>query len=165
MCTEQWDPNDLLEQEDFMEAAALEAVRILTGDPHLWAHSLRFLRPQRRAAIGQSVARETPVALGNAVKDLIRAVQPDLTPGLRELSFAYLTVGSANMDYRSMVMDGEVLVTVTGWETIMGLIDFLLLPGLCEWIDWVDNIDRLNELLPPPSGFNRKMANLMKLAL
>ncbi len=75
---------------------------------------------------------------------------------------AFLTVGSANMDYRSMVMDGEVMVTVTGWEALSGLIDFLILPGLTEWIE---TQERLDELLPPPSGFNRKVANLIKVML
>jgi hypothetical protein len=66
------------------------------------------------------------------------------------------------MDYRSMVMDGEVMVTVTGWQALAGVLDFTLLNGLCEW---VDDLDRLDELLPPPSGMTRKVANLMKLAL
>jgi len=39
-----------------MEAAALEVFRVLKGDPHLWDHSLRWLRPQRRATISHSVA-------------------------------------------------------------------------------------------------------------
>jgi hypothetical protein len=38
----------------------------------------------------------------------------------------------------------------------------LLLNGLCEW---VDDLNRLDELLPPPGGMTRKIANLMKLAL
>ncbi len=42
------------------------------------------------------------------------------------------------------------------------VIDFLVLPGLTEWID---TQERLNELLPPPSGFNRSIANLIKLML
>ncbi len=61
-----------------------------------------------------------------------------------------------------MVMDGEVMVTVSGWNSIAGLIDFLLLIGLSEWIDSQEELD---ELLPPPGGMTRKLANLMKLAL
>ena len=106
--------------------------------------------------------RETPEALGRAVEALIRNTIADYPPEFREKGMAYLTVGSANMDYRSMVMDGEVMITVTGWQAISGLLDFLILPGLTEWID---TQERLDELLPPPSGFNRKMSNLMKLML
>jgi phosphatidylserine/phosphatidylglycerophosphate/cardiolipin synthase-like enzyme len=80
----------------------------------------------------------------------------------RQAGPVYLTVGSVNMDYRSMVMDGEAMVITTGWSTFEGLLDFIILPGLCEWID---DIDRLDELFPPPSGFGRWMGNFMKLAM
>ena len=73
----------------------------------------------------------------------------------------YFTVGSTNMDYRSMVMDGEVQVTVSGWQSLYGFLDFLILPGLCEW---VETPEELNALLPPASGMTRSMAGLMKLS-
>ena len=61
-----------------------------------------------------------------------------------------------------MVMDGEVQITMTGWNTLAGLIDFVLLAGLCEW---VETLDELDALLPPPGGLTRSRANFMKLAL
>ena len=75
---------------------------------------------------------------------------------------AFFTVGSTNMDYRSMVMDGEVQITLGGWNSLAGLIDFLFIVGLC---DWVETQEELDALLPPPSGMTRSMANFMKLAL
>ena len=36
-----------------------------------------------------------------------------------------LRVGSVNMDYRSMVMDGEVMVLLSKWQSLTGMIDFL----------------------------------------
>jgi hypothetical protein len=66
------------------------------------------------------------------------------------------------MDYRSMVMDGEVQITMTGWGSLAGLIDFILIVGLT---DWVDTLEELDALLPPPGGMTRTMANFMKLAL
>ena len=86
----------------------------------------------------------------------------DLTPREREELIYFVTVGSTNMDYRSMVMDGEVQVLVGGWQALYGLIDFILLPGLCEWVETTEELDAL---LPPPSGFTRGMAGLMKLTL
>jgi len=100
--------------------------------------------------------------MARAVEALIRNFVAEFPPELQGRALAFLTVGSANMDYRSMVMDGEVMITVTGWNAVLGLIDFLILPGLTEWID---TQERLDELLPPPSGFNRKVANLIKLML
>ncbi len=75
---------------------------------------------------------------------------------------AYMTVGSTNMNYRSMIMDGEVQILVTQWQTLMGLMDFTIIEGLTEWIE---TQERLDELLPPPSGMTKWMANLLRLAL
>jgi len=106
--------------------------------------------------------RETPAGMARAIEALIRGAMADYPRELEERAMAYLTVGSTNMDLRSMVMDGEVQITVTGWNALTGFLDFLILPGLTEWIE---TQERLNELLPPPSGFNRKVANLIKLML
>jgi hypothetical protein len=93
---------------------------------------------------------------------LVRGLLNDNPAAWREQWLGYLTVGSVNMDYRSMVMDGEVMITVSGWGAVVGLMDFVLLVGLCKWIEDQAGLDAL---LPPPSGTTRKMANLMKLML
>ena len=85
-----------------------------------------------------------------------------MTPAERKELIYYFTVGSTNMDYRSMVMDGEVQILVAGWQALFGYLDFILLPGLCEWIETTEELDAL---LPPPSGMTRGMAGLMKLTL
>jgi hypothetical protein len=113
--------------------------------------------PEQRPAVQQA-----PAALIETVKALVATVNERFTPEQQEAGIAYLTVGSVNMDYRSMVMDGEAMVITTGWGTLVGLIDFVILVGLQEWID---DLDRLDELLPPPSGFGRWTANLLKLAM
>jgi hypothetical protein len=107
-------------------------------------------------------AREEPAALNQAAGDPILGVQSDRSAEQRAKGVAYLTVGSVNMDYRSTVTDGEVMVTVTDWQAALGILDFLMLNGRCKW---VDDLDRLDELLPPPAGLTRGIANLMKLAL
>jgi hypothetical protein len=141
------------------------AWRALNGRPE-WGPVMReylaYLARQAGPLRGRLAVRDEPAELAQAMRDLIHAVQSDGSAEERAKGIAYLTVGSANMDYRSMVMDGEVMVTVTGWQASLGIIDFLLLNGLCEW---VDDLDRLEELLPPPGGMTRSIANLMKLAL
>ncbi len=107
-------------------------------------------------------AREAPQALQEAFAEMIRGMLDDHPAARQEQWLAYLTVGSVNMDYRSMVMDGEVMITVSGWGAAVGLMDFMLLVGLCEWIEDQAGLDAL---LPPPSGATRRMANLMKLML
>jgi hypothetical protein len=40
--------------------------------------------------------------------------------------------------------------------------DFLLLPGLCEW---VDSQEKLDALLPPPSSTRRWISNFIRILL
>ncbi len=93
---------------------------------------------------------------------LVHGLLDDLTAAEKDELIYYFTVGSTNMDYRSMVMDGEVMVLLGGWQSLYGFMDFMLLPGLCEWLETTEQLD---VLLPPPSGFTRGMAGLMKLTL
>ena len=123
---------------------------------------LKYLARQAGPPESRPVGREVPEALMKAVYDLSVAVEDQFSPEQLEHEFAYFTVGSTNMDYRSMVMDGEVQITMQGWSSLAGLIDFTFLVGLCEW---VDTLEELDALLPPPGGTVRSMANFMKLAL
>jgi hypothetical protein len=106
--------------------------------------------------------RAIPERLQRAWFRLIENLVGDLTPDQREELVFYFTVGSTNMDYRSMVMDAEVMVILGGWQSVFGYLDFLLLPGLCEWLETTDELDAL---LTPPGGFTRSVAGFMKLAL
>jgi hypothetical protein len=106
--------------------------------------------------------RDIPERLAASWFRLIENLVHDLTPAEREEVLYYATVGSTNMDYRSMVMDGEVMVVLGGWQSLFGFLDFMLLPGLCEWPDTTEELDAL---LPPPGGVTRSLAGLMKLSL
>ena len=105
---------------------------------------------------------ETPPVLSQAVYQLAAAVNKELASQEIQSAFAYFTIGSTNMDYRSMVMDGEVQITVCGWSTLSGVMDFIMLGGLCEWVDTQQDLDHL---LPPPRGMTRRIANLIRLML
>ena len=126
---------------------------------------LEYLASQAAPTDGPEAAPDVqayPEELQTGWEDLIHNMLEDLSAEELEEMVYYFTVGSANMDYRSMVMDGEVMMLLGGWQALHGFIDFLLLPGLCEW---VESTERLDALLPPPSGMVRGMAGLMKLAL
>ncbi len=105
--------------------------------------------------------RRVPEELAASWTRLVKGLLADLEPEEKEELIYYLTVGSTNMDYRSMVMDGEAMVVVGGWQGLHGFMDFLLLPGLCEWLETTEQLD---EMLPPPSGMTRAVAGLSKLA-
>ena len=80
----------------------------------------------------------------------------------RDKSMIYLTVGSQNEDYRSMIMDGEALfVTGHAWAMIAYL-DFVSLMGQTTWIH---NVDQLNQLLPRHSEFWQRVGRFLKLGL
>jgi hypothetical protein len=126
---------------------------------------IEYLASQASPEMGSETApnvRDFPEQLFAGWVALVKGLMDELTPEEQEELIAYFTVGSTNMDYRSMVMDGEVQLVVGGWQALNGLLDFLLLPGLCEWLETTEELDAL---LPPPSGLTRSMAGLMKLAL
>jgi hypothetical protein len=103
-----------------------------------------------------------PIELEQASLELFNDLNDEMSDEDYEKAIFYLSVGSTNMDYRSMVMDGEVMLILSSWQSLLGFLDFLLLPGLCEWIE---SQEELNELLPPPGGFTRRMSDFMKLSL
>jgi hypothetical protein len=123
---------------------------------------LEYLASQTGPVEDRPPATEAPEGLLTAALALANGVQDDVSPELRARSFAYFTVGSTNMNYRSMVLDGEVEITVTGWDTLSGLVDFNLIVGLT---DWIEDLDELDALLPPPGGMTRSLANLIRILL
>jgi hypothetical protein len=142
-----------------------EAWELLDQRPE-WApvtrEYIKYLARQTGPPEQRLDARDVPPEFLAAVKALVDGVNRDANPAVRQHALTYLTVGSTNMNYRSMIMDGEVQILVTSWHALVGLMDFYLLEGLCEWIE---SLERLDELLPPPSGMTRRMANLLRLAL
>ncbi|HEX9166186.1 MAG TPA: hypothetical protein VF862_09765 [Gemmatimonadales bacterium] len=174
-----------------LDAAGYQGTYLVGADSlqrpklHLKANALTFIPPQGRfashpgwarvvreyvlylAAQGappeqRRPARESPAALTAAVLDLIRGISAGIPPEDADRWISYFTIGSANMDYRSLSLDGEVQVTMTHWNTLAGLVDFTIIEGLSEWPETQAELDRL---LPPPSGFARSMANLIRLLL
>jgi phosphatidylserine/phosphatidylglycerophosphate/cardiolipin synthase-like enzyme len=85
-----------------------------------------------------------------------------MTPEERADVIAYLSVGSHNMDYRGLMMDGEVLYVTAGRGVLPGMLDLVLLLGLS---DWVEDAHQLDVLLPPYSEWRRKVGRFMKYAL
>jgi len=72
----------------------------------------------------------------------------------------YLVVGSQNQNYRSMALDGEVLMTVSGPQSVAGLADFVLILGLSTWLD---TPEELEEYLPAASNFFRRLSRWIQI--
>jgi hypothetical protein len=105
-----------------------------------------------RATLG---AREASEVLNEASRRLVDAFLRTVPEHSRDRIIYYLMVGSPNQDYRSMFLDGEAAVLMSGWSTVLSLIDFGLIINLSVW---VDDLALLDALLPPPSAFQRRLA-------
>jgi hypothetical protein len=108
---------------------------------------------------GDADARGAAQALSEASQRLVDGFLEGRPPAVRERAAYYLIVGSANQDYRSMFLDGEASVLLSGRAAVVGLVDFALLASLSVW---VDDLRALDALLPPPSGFQRVVARWLR---
>ena len=72
-----------------------------------------------------------------------------------ERSVYYLTIGSHNEDYRGAMLDGETIMVLAHWGAAVGIVGFVLLPSLCEWVDTREQLDRY---MPRKGAFAQKLA-------
>jgi phosphatidylserine/phosphatidylglycerophosphate/cardiolipin synthase-like enzyme len=80
----------------------------------------------------------------------------------RERWAFFLQIGSPNLDYRSMLLDGEVAVLVSNWTALYAAMDFLLLTGLLHWVEDQAAIDAL---IPPSPAAKRIFTRWIRLAI
>ena len=100
------------------------------------------------------------------VKESILAVMEPWRDGLNpEVSArvaAYFMVGSYNQDYRSMFMDGEAVLLMSGTDALFGIFDSIYLLGTATW---VETLAELEELLPEQSEFKWTLGRVIGDAL
>jgi hypothetical protein len=101
-------------------------------------------------------------ALQRAGAAAINPILETLPLGERPRWAFFLMVGSANENYRSMLLDGEAMILVSGWTSLYAAPDLALLTGMATWIDDQQALDRL---LPPPGGFTRRLARMLRYGL
>jgi hypothetical protein len=148
--------------------------RLISGPP--MAQCLREYLVQRVGQVraGGAVPQEEMTEglmrvcapLINAVLESVPLEERNCPPGVVHCGGGrwalYMQVGSANQDYRSMVMDGEAVVLVANWTSLNAVPDFLLLLGLTAWPDDQAELDRL---LPAPSAFKLALARWVRMGL
>ena len=71
----------------------------------------------------------------------------------------FLAVGSHNQNTRSLALDGEVAFVTASWQSISGLMDFITIAGLCQWID---SVEELEELFPGYDGMARRISRWIR---
>jgi phosphatidylserine/phosphatidylglycerophosphate/cardiolipin synthase-like enzyme len=94
--------------------------------------------------------------------ELINPILEEVDQDERDRWAFYFQLGSPNLDYRSMLLDGEVAILVSGWTSLYGALDFLLLTGL---VTWVGDQAEIDALLPPPTRPRRILARWVRMIL
>jgi hypothetical protein len=74
----------------------------------------------------------------------------ELPESLRGEAILYFSVGSLNKDWRGAALDGEALAFISGPWALIGWIDFLYISSRTIWLEEIEELERL---LPPYSGF------------
>jgi hypothetical protein len=139
--------------------ASRDAWDLLIRRPELTQVLQAYLAQVLRQAPDSSDVMAAATGLTAASEAMMASFQASLTEQQRRQLVYYLLVGSANQDYRSMFMDGEASVLLSGWSGVVSLIDFALLMNLSVWID---DLEMLDALMPPPSGFQRGAARWLR---
>jgi hypothetical protein len=80
----------------------------------------------------------------------------------RDRIVLFFLLGSHNQNNRSMMLDGEVTLVVASWSALFGFPDFLVIAGLSEWVDGVEELERL---LPRYEGLQRRISHWIRIAV
>lgn len=82
-----------------------------------------------------------------------------LDPSSLERVAYFVTVGSQNQDRRSMLLDGEVMVTVAGYESLVTLLDFAFYLNVAHWLKTGEDV---NEFYPRGGGVLKTIARWIR---
>jgi hypothetical protein len=118
----------------------------------------RYLEVRREQMNGEltpgitpSILRERDSMSGwyleDAHADLLR--NGGFDPQAEQRAIWMWTIGSMNQSFRSIALDGESLVTVTGHSALVSAIDFIFIMAIAEWPDTQADFDRW---FPPRDG-------------
>jgi hypothetical protein len=93
---------------------------------------------------------------------MIASWHESLADRTRDHVIFYTLMGSHNQNSRSMVIDAEVGLLISQWPAIIPYIDLVVVIGQTVWIDRADD---LAELLPLETGWRRRLAHWLRLAI
>ena len=106
--------------------------------------------------------RELNQTLREPFLELLSELREEYGPDLRDRSAGFFIVGSSNQDYRSMMMDGEAAVALSGRASMNGFFDSIGIAGASTYLD---TVDQLNQHLPYMTGMKWKLSRWIKVAL
>jgi hypothetical protein len=104
--------------------------------------------------------QDVPEDLREMAHEILLRFQNSLNYEEQAHAMGYLTIGSQNHNYRSLIMDGEVALVVANRAALNVLMDMFFLSGITTW---VDDMETLEQYLPAYEGFTRSFSRyLMK---
>ncbi len=142
-----------------------DAFRKLIVRPEWKDYFHRYLHEQARL-VTENGAYKDPEQVASEIEsqaqELFRQYQSSLSPEEQAHSLVYFLVGTSNMDYRSMIFDGDAMVLTSGLPALSPLLDFAEIEGLSRWVETQAELDTL---IPPTKGIGKSAAGLENLAL
>ena len=128
---------------------------------------VQAMRAQSRqtALVFEQLGRVTPEVADDGIRTtdaLLRGYELAVPPAERKRVSFYFMLGSQNEDPRGMIQDGEATVVVSGFHAAAGLVDLYFLMARSTW---VTSEAQLDQYLPPPKGWVRRLARVIRLAL
>jgi hypothetical protein len=136
-------------------AATGEFWRAITSSPE-WPRFMDAYLRYRAATYSFALEQANQTALSDSLDVIAGRVLGDV---LSPKAASFAIVGSQNMDYRGIFMDGEVGVLFTGAQSLVPLIDLVFMFGTVTWIEDQQTLDRL---LPPPGALVRRLGRITK---
>lgn len=124
-----------LKTQFFASQSGMEVLRLREWRPVL----KRYFEERMKQTIGHPLesAGITPEILQareyRSGPTLIEALERSLSPMDRETATFFLTLGSHNQDRRSMFLDGETLVGVAGYGSLIAMMDMVFLLHSSAW--------------------------------
>ncbi|MBR9988736.1 MAG: hypothetical protein KFH98_03215 [Gemmatimonadetes bacterium] len=127
-----------------------------------WVYmQFRIAQVQERSA-AVTTFEKYPDPLPEAGRGMVQDWYEGLTDAERERVVFYTFMGSHNQNSRSMVIDAEVGFLIAHWPGIIPYIDLITIIGQTQWIEMPAQLDGL---LPLDTGWKRRMAHWIRIAM
>lgn len=90
----------------------------------------------------------------------VQAWYDGLAPADRDRVVFYTMIGSHNHNARSFVTDGEVVLVVSAWPSVIPYLDLLSIVGLSAW---PERVEEMAALLPPQKRFKTRVSHWLRM--
>jgi hypothetical protein len=120
-----------------------------------------------RARMGEIGNRYEPIRdvygrLFESGEEVLRQWRAGVPEDDRRYLSAFFIGGSHNQDYRSTMMDGEVMYVAAGLAALEPFPDMLI---TMSSVTWIETLEQLQELLPAHEGFAKQLGRWIQNAL